>query len=251
MPLTAVHSGKLGDIIFSLPTVRQLEIKTFFVRHGIHIGEREAENILDLLRLQPYLERAEIYQGEPVDVDLDHFRDFAIPYPTLHLVQCHWSGVGGQDALNISPWLTVPPAQLPAPVVVNRCLRAQALANWEWLRPMPAMFVGLPEEYTAFEQACGFSIPHHPTPTVLDFAAAIAGASLYIGNQSLGMAIAEALDKPRKLEVYWPHPCGMPLTERGTFINDREGNIISSAISDWQRIVEGRDERLDEEDHNG
>jgi hypothetical protein len=54
------------------------------------------------------------------------------------------------------------------------------------------------------------------------------------------MAIAEALDKPRKLEVNWAHPCGMPLTGRGSFINDREGNIIRSAVSDWRRIVRQR-----------
>ena len=238
MALTAVHSGKLGDIILSLPTVRQLGIKTFFVRLGVYLGDGEANELLELLRLQPYLERAELYQGEPVDFDLDQFRDFAIPIPTLHLTECHWRGAGGREALNVEPWLTLPPAQLPAPVVVCRSPRVQGyVRSWEWLRPMPAVFVGLPEEHRAFEQTCGFSIPYHATDTVLDFAAAIAASSLYIGNQSLGMAIAEALDKRRVLEVYWAHPCCMPLTRRGTFINDKDGNIISSAISDWQSIV--------------
>jgi hypothetical protein len=240
MAQTAIHSGKLGDIIFSLPTVRQLGIDTFFIRTGVYLGEKEAEQISELLRLQPYIHHASVHQGELINFDLDRFRNFAIPIPTLHLAECHWRGMGGEGDLKIEPWLSVPPAEIPAPILVNRCLRAQALRNWEWLRPMPAVFIGLPEEHADFERACGFSIPYHPTETVLDFAAAIAGAALYIGNQSLGMAIAEALDKPRKLEVNWAHPCGMPLTRRGAFINDREGNMIPASISDWQSIIDRR-----------
>lgn len=237
MTQSAIHSGKLGDIIFSLPTVRQLGIDTFFIRTGVYLGDKEAEQMAELLRRQPYIRHAGIHRGEPINFDLNRFRNFAIPIPTLHLAECHWRGMEGQGELNIASWLTVPPAEVPAPIVVNRCLRAQALKNWEWLRPMPAVFIGLTEEHAAFERACGFSIPYHPTETVLDFAAAISGASLYIGNQSLGMALAEALDKPRKLEVNWAHPCGMPLTTLGAFINDLEGNLIGSAISDWQSII--------------
>jgi hypothetical protein len=247
MAQTAIHSGKLGDIIYSLPTVRQLGIDTFFIRTGVYLGIKESEQMAELLRLQPYIERAEIYRGETVAFDLDRFRNFAIPIPTLHLAECHWRGMRGEGELNLAPWLSIIPVEPPAPVVVNRCPRAQALRNWEWLRALPAVFIGLPEEHRAFERACGFSIPYHPTETVLDFAAAIAGASLYIGNQSLGMAIAEALDKPRKLEVNWAHPCGMPLTARGAFINDQRGNVIYSSLSDWQSIIRAREEVLTED----
>lgn len=242
MARTAIHSGKLGDIIFSLPTVRQLRIDTFFIRTGVYLGEKEACEIAELLSRQPYIRHAGVHRGEPIEFDLDRFRNFAIPIPTLHLAECHWRGMEGRGELDIAPWLVVPPAEVPAPVVVNRCLRAQALSNWEWLRSLPAVFIGLPEEHLDFERACGFSIPYHPTETVKDFAAAVAGAALYIGNQSLGMALAEAMDKPRKLEVNWAHPCGMPLTARGAILNDRAGNLITPAVSDWQSIVNGREE---------
>jgi hypothetical protein len=56
-----------------------------------------------------------------------------------------------------------------------------------------AVFVGLAEEHRAFEQAMGWSIPHYQTESMLDVAEVIAGADMFIGNQSQCLALAIGL----------------------------------------------------------
>jgi hypothetical protein len=87
-------------------------------------------------------------------------------------------------------------------IVINRTQR--------WLPPSPspqwlkwqdegvadeAVFVGLPEEYEAFQKQIGMAIPYHETRTMLELAQVIAGAEAFIGNQSQALAIAIGLGK--------------------------------------------------------
>jgi hypothetical protein len=55
------------------------------------------------------------------------------------------------------------------------------------------MFVGLPEEYTAFREATGWDLPYYATQTMLEVAEVIAGADTFIGNQSSNLALAIGL----------------------------------------------------------
>ena len=73
---TFKHSGKLGDIIYSLPTIRALGGGVLHLAEcpELKFGSREIGAILPLLRVQPYIRGVKIWDGTPVDYDLDSFR---------------------------------------------------------------------------------------------------------------------------------------------------------------------------------
>ena len=66
--------------------------------------------------------------------------------------------------------------------------------------------VGFKDEHEAFCSDFAVDIPHIPTPTIAELAAIIAGADLFIGNQSMPYAIAEGIGKYTIQEVYLAAP---------------------------------------------
>ena len=70
----------------------------------------------------------------------------------------------------------------------------------------------------------------HFCADALDFASAIRGSKLYIGNQSLGFALAEGMKHPRVLEVYHAMNNCQPQSANGyTHLDDA---VIQSYLAD-------------------
>jgi len=240
------HSGNLGDIVYSLPAVKALGGGIFYVDH--HTGYQEKPPLgrdtglmmTELLQTQDYIRRASLYEGQPVDYDLDRFRSKAVPVhlfnlwkhqadelagvffggpvkdfrrlliPRLEvdLPQYHWESVGLPGRANLTaPWITgIPPKPL-AEIVVCRTARYPGTLAWRCLRDYArrAVFVGLEEEWAAFcREYC--DLRFYRAESLLDFARVIAGARLYVGNQSFGLALAEAMLIPRVAELWETSP---------------------------------------------
>ena len=53
--------------------------------------------------------------------------------------------------------------------------------------------MGLAHEYEEFKRVMGWDIPYHACPTMLDLAETIAGADMFIGNQSMALSLAIGL----------------------------------------------------------
>ena len=68
-----------------------------------------------------------------------------------------------------------------------------------------AVFVGLPDEHAAFCREVG-PVTQYPTDDLLQVARVIAGAKLFVGNQSSPRAIAEGLKKPVVQEIFMHDP---------------------------------------------
>jgi len=69
------HSGKLGDIIYSLPTVLRLGGGDFLVDVSRHFFNKSAlikdvAEIGQILEPQPYIRSVGYYDKQPIDVDL-------------------------------------------------------------------------------------------------------------------------------------------------------------------------------------
>lgn len=225
----ARHSGKIGDLLYSLPVVRQLGVRTFYVKPDAPtdpLGVPLAEEICELLRMQPYIDTAEVWTDQYYDLDLDRFRDVAYAFHRCHLTECHWQGIGRYDPLDRSPWLTVPVEPTTAvPVVINRTLRNSGQRfPWRWitdkvkerLQPQRPIFVGTLDEYSVFHHLCDGRMFLYLPPTFMDFVRMVASCKYFIGNQSAGWVIAEGLDKRRLLESNPRHPCAQPLSLNGT-----------------------------------
>jgi hypothetical protein len=216
---TFYHSGDLGDVVYSLPAVRELGGGEFYLGPDNRSGgltrtkmtEPNAKLVIPLLEAQPYIKSATYRATLPEDIsyDLNAMRlliqDHRIDMDTgYNLARCYLRTFGVPRDHDRKPWLTVPSPVSVAPVVINRSPRYQDAAfRWDRiLRTYPdCVFIGLQAEHEDFCKRWSATIPFHPTENLLEAAQVIAGANLFIGNQSSCYAIAEGLKKRAILET--------------------------------------------------
>lgn len=240
------HSGKLGDIIYSLPTVKALGGGTFYLDYRTQymgkppLGRQTALMMVQLLETQDYIEKASLYEGEPVSYNLDQFRDKAVPIHLFNIIksgsddlagllfgplvkelrqravpklevdlpQLVWESIGLPGKVDLStPWMTGIPQKRMADIVVSKTVRYPGKLDWSCLKPYAsrAVFVGLEEEWRAFREAY-FAIEFYRTEDLLDLAKVIAGAKLFVGSQSFALALADAMLIPRVAQLWEPSP---------------------------------------------
>lgn len=242
------HSGDAGDIIYGLAAAQALDGGMLFItpdnkypyplnsRWSRMGGEAKwVDNLVPLIEAQPYILKARYTHGHPSSTthDLNRFR---IPWKERtardfdSILKLH------MDAFNLplptEPWLTVPdPVVIPGkPFVVNRTARYQN-DKFPWDRLVPKysdemVFVGEWKEYCLF---CGFApakrIHYFPTANALELARVVAGAKVFIGNQSLALSIAHGLKKAVIVEE-WEGNANTHL-ERSNAVYVRTGKEIA------------------------
>ena len=199
---TFSHTGAIGDLIYALPTIRAAGGGILYLRAGDTqwMRGRYRDSLIPLLEAQPYIQRVEITNA-PAEYNLDawrsHYREgmniAEMTLRTFGLAPCH----------AVQPWITVEPRRISR-VVFHRSPRYRN-ERFPWKRAVEkycgkAIFVGLTTEHAEFVSAFG-AVPHYPTTNHLELAQIIAGADLFIGNQSSPYAIAEALKMRSVLEV--------------------------------------------------
>lgn len=227
-PLIFHHSGDMGDVIYSLATMKALGGGVLFVspdnKHPFPRPTRMqptqewADNFLGLVRDQEYVWAAAYTEAMPpnVDVDLNRHRElYRVPgkekWATLFRLHLNAFGV---DYPENKPWLTVShPVCVPGKkIVVNRTMRYRN-DDFPWVELIKLyghlmVFVGTQEEHLNFNGLAvpHYNIPHLPTNTLTDAARLIAGSKVFIGNQSACMAVALGLNKPAIQEVWRGNP---------------------------------------------
>lgn len=219
------HSGALGDLIYSLPIVKHFGGGEFYLHlnqmdwigkhyygalptpfHQGRMTQTDFEYMRDFMEAQDYIDLFGPLESQGITHNLDRFRPVFVGHPTNYIdIYSSVFGISDPDtqkAIRTTPWLTVPSTLRlqDRDVVVNRTQRwipNQPSPQWaEWKNQgieERAVFVGLPAEYAAFQTAVGWDIPYQPTSNMLQLAQYIAGADLYIGNQSQGLALAIGL----------------------------------------------------------
>lgn len=197
------HSGKLGDLVYSLPAVRACGGGAIYLRLGAmgELNEERAKSALPLLRRQSYIAEAAIWKNQPYEVDLDKFRE----QPRLshfNLAHAHLSVVEKGACETESPWLHVKSEPHGRPVFARSFDHRNADGFWHDLNGWfaDALFVGNEEEHRDFAKSFG-GIEWRRTDDLLELAETIAGCSFFVGNQSCPYAIAEGLRVPAILEV--------------------------------------------------
>lgn len=224
---TYKHSGTFGDLIYSLPIVKFFGGGKFYlhlnqidwvVRHyygsepdPYHRGrmtESDYFALKDLMEAQDYIESFDILDPAQAEIthNLDRFRTpfrnhpgnyvdiYAGLFPQIPLDQ--------YKNLRNEAWLTVPnEVKIPGrSVVINRTGRwvsQFARQSYDLIKEQGAeqdsVFVGHESEYLAFKEQMNWDIPFHKTKDLLEMAQIIAGADQFIGNQSVGLALAIGL----------------------------------------------------------
>lgn len=233
---TFVHSGTLGDLIYSLPIVKKMGGGKFLVAidniqecvtkyscgnptwaqvDPEHVGRftvKDYEKLKPLLERQSYIQDTGMWhKGDaPADVDLDHFRSVQFRSFEGNYVQGYHLAfdlpftMADYDAT----WLEADPNPV-APIVVCRSGRYQdPVGDAQWQKIINdtqlekhGTFVGVESERQAFIQATGCNIPLCPINGFLELANVIAGAELVLCNQSFTYSIAMGLGKQTVLET--------------------------------------------------
>lgn len=218
-------AGDLGDACYSLCIVKHYGGGIYYFEAAqytrVALTEDKWKPVESLFRAQPYIQDVQQFTGQRIDVNLNDFR--AIMFKTLRsgvgkdISLLQWMMRAHQVPLHAAndPWLTVDPKPV-AKVVISRT-GAERDPRFVYHNPRfpwhsvyqkyhkDAVFVGLPAEYALFTKVCA-DVPYYPTPDLLEAARVIAGAKLFVGNQSLCHAIAEGLKKDIVLEVWREGP---------------------------------------------
>lgn len=252
---TYKHSGTFGDLIYSLPIVKQLGGGKFYLhldqinwigQHyygstpvSFHQGRMTQKDFLfmrDFMLAQEYITDFDVLDPKTTEIthNLDRFRTLFVGHPgnyvdiysmTFGIEQHLWSQLRNQ------PWLTVPePKKLSGKtIVINRSERwisPETQEDWTRLQEQElvdtTVFVGLAQEHQLFQEFVGFDIDYHPTADLLELAQVIAGCEQFIGNQSLCLSLAIGLGQEFVCELRRDLPqerneCYFPNHPRGQY----------------------------------
>lgn len=217
------HSGEMGDIVYSIPTIRELGITDLYLNphqwHTALFDTPRAEFISGLLESEGI--KVHILEKEEpcrISYDLDKFR-----YSHLNVFFDHLAITCGRAhdlEIDITkPWLK-PDKGLwdSAEVIINRSAKYHGVF-FNWSRVLLTLknlgccvaFVGLWSDYEKFIQEFPESkglVYYHKVADAKELKEVIAGAKLFIGNQSLPFAIAEGLKVKRLQETCeWVNNC--------------------------------------------
>ena len=217
------HSGNAGDIIYSLPAIitlaegRNIHLylninqprtgKMYHPLGNVMLNEQMVAMLQPLLLQQPYIQSCEIYRDQPIDFDMDIFRQYPFNYRMHSIARWYFLAFGINADLG-KPWLQAPPDhRFKDSIVIARSHRYQAPGiDYSFLRRYPkTVFVGLQNEYEEIRNMIP-TIEYHPVKDFLELAAVITGSRFFIGNQSFPFSLAEALKCKRLLEVYHISP---------------------------------------------
>lgn len=177
--------------------------------------ERLFSMVGPLVNAQPYIKECRIIKDtDRIDWPSGQFRGqhyqrgrTLMDAHLAHLVKT--KGIG-REITGAEAWLEVEPSQLTeGKIVCNRTGRYRnSLFPWKAIVEHyrhRLVFVGLKHEWREFVSHFGY-VAWHPTSNLLEMAQLIAGAELFIGNQSCANALAEGLKKPLIQEVSTQFP---------------------------------------------
>lgn len=231
---TFKHSGDLGEIIFGLPTIIALGGGRLYIADGhgnpginsIRGLPRPIERdtvfqMIELLKTQPCLSDVQPYDNEEVDYNLDKWREIESSHLLWvdHIAEIHLKTFGVRFDLG-RPWLENIKPLYKNDIVINRgkrWLSDKNKFNWQSLKGYEdrCVFIGFEKEYEAFVKLTGLNVDRYTIKSLLEFTQIIKGSKLYIGNQSLGSALAEAMKHPMALEIDYNSPRCMPQSLNG------------------------------------
>lgn len=194
--MNAFHSGCIGDIIYSIPTLHKLNVESLFIadrpwtkpivnRIGAFDRILESQGI-----------KVKEHKGEKIDYDLSTYRSAGHKYgETIVSKIARWVNVH-VDVSEKSIRISDKTPYTKGKIVVGRCPRWHG-ENFPWKEIVEQygsdiVFIGLPEEYKAFTKEFG-NVDYYHTIDLYDVAEAINGCDIYFGNQSSPMAICEGL----------------------------------------------------------
>jgi len=234
------HIGGRGDIIFGLPTMMLLGGGDLYIT---------GDFVTNLLEIQPYINKVYMIHPEEffkleVDYDLSKFKEqdvakYGILRAHLDAFNLDVFGVdtSGSHWDLSKPWLFGIHPKPTVEIIINDTGTARwpgFTVNWDALKPYESKcgFIGWDTEYEEFKKARSLNVKRIPVRHALEFARVIKGSKLYIGNQSLGWAIAEGLKCPRVIDSTYGMIQEYPQSQNGH--TELTCDIIEKYLGQWR-----------------
>lgn len=216
MSKIAAISGGLGDIIYALPTMHKLQVKTLYVKdRALEDGSTTYKAVRGLIQLQgiacePTDGLPPFFEYEPgliYDYDLDQAR--RRPWRGANHIM-----VSFMTEFNCfmkdwrDPWLEhIKPLEHKLPytmIMVTPRWREESKVNWERVvRQIKGLklFTGFVHDYVQFvaQYHCP-EVEYVPTEDLLHLARVVQGAEAVYCNQNVSLTMAQGLGKPYFIE---------------------------------------------------
>lgn len=227
---TFKHNGKIGDVIFSLPCIRELGGGILYLPECTLDGCTNLYSGLnELLLQQPYIHEVIEYpsglaykeqaQGIHIDHDLDLARDQPLK-GVIHIVKRYLDAFGAKLNNWKEPWLKVEPKpferiwwNVPNEYVLvnytgrhiyNEQMKVESKVDWNRVVngiAYPKYFIGNPDEHLAFCKKYYVDLPYLPTSNLLEAVLLIRDAKAVYCNQSSVLALSQSLGVEYYLDV--------------------------------------------------
>lgn len=232
-----LQTGDRGDLIYTLPAIRSLGGGILYLCDRPFVKQfsgRAYDEMLPLLKLQPYLTDVRWHAGEPVDYDFTNFRTMYKPSRSLAMTQAVY--IGADPGGSQTKWLHVPNVSKNGRVIVHRSPRYHnELFPWAEVVEYfgrKVLYCGLWDEFMEFVSENGHCEFYQPRD-YLELAELIAGADLFIGNQSSPYAVAEGLKVNSIQETSERNPDCMFNRPNAKFI---QGDVIELIEAKGKRV---------------
>ena len=224
--LSFLHSGRIGDVIYSLPTIKELSkshkcklyvqiekpiLGPFEASRKVFINKRCGDLILPLLRNQDFLDTVNIYKDEKIDINLNLFRD--IPINLCFFQPRYYSHICGVNINVENTYLSIKPHDsIKNKIIVSRSPRYRnAFLNYKFLKDTKNLLcIGLKEEFQDLKKEIN-NLEFYDCKDFLEMAEIIKASKFYVGNMCLQYIISDALKVPRLLEASPDFPVHFPI----------------------------------------
>lgn len=222
---TVSFAGDLGDTLYLLASLPKLGGPFDLVLYPAPGMVREpffpekVQRLKTFFELQPCIKQVR-YSDQPEGRNLDGWRKGKWGRNRI-LADMMAQHLGLPDPDRHTPWLRVDRPNRVAPVVVHRSPRYRDRSRFPWRKIVEhygatnMIVVGSPDEFDQLNHDCGGGLQYHRTDDLLALARVIAGAELFIGNQSAPFALALGLGvnqiwlqqhRDRKNNCCWQRP---------------------------------------------
>jgi len=224
--LSFLHSGRIGDVIYSLPTIKELSkshkcklyvqiekpiLGPYESSRKVFINKRCGDLILPLLRNQDFLDTVNIYKDEKIDINLNLFRD--IPINLCFFQPRYYSHICGVNINVENTYLSIKPHDsIKNKIIVSRSPRYRnAFLNYKFLKNTKNLLcIGLKEEFQDLKREIN-NLEFYDCKDFLEMAEIIKASKFYVGNMCLQYVISDALKVPRLLEASPDVPIHFPI----------------------------------------
>ena len=216
--LSFLHSGHIGDIINVLPVIKELskthkcnlyigvnkpiEVKYSHNAAGsVYINEKLFNMLHPLLKSQQFINKVEMFKKQDIDINFDIIRELPINLLFDNL-RYSFQIAGIQPDIE-EPYLSVQQHEkITNKIVIQRSFRYRnQFINYKFLENYDNIFfIGTKDEHEDLKKEIK-NLQFYDCKDFLEMAMIIKSSQLIIGNQSLGITIAEALKTPRLLEA--------------------------------------------------